>query len=310
MLKNKSLIAPSDLSLEEIEELLALAERIILNPANFSDVCRGKILASLFYEPSTRTKFSFDAAMLRLGGSTLGFSDPNTSSTAKGETIADSTRTVGQYADLIVVRHPKEGTAKLMSRYAGCPVINAGDGGHHHPTQTLTDLLTIRHYKNSFDGLTVGVCGDLKFGRTIHSLTTCLARFQNVKFLFISPEELTMPAFVKEELGAKGVSFAETTSLEGCIGQLDVLYMSRVQRERFISEEEYMRLKDYFVLTSEKMALAKPDMIVMHPLPRVNEIATEVDADPRAAYFEQVKFGMYIRMALIMKLLNIDEPRA
>ena len=310
MLECKHLIAPSDLTLAELEGLIALSQRIIENPARYAEVCKGKILASLFYEPSTRTKFSFDAAMLRLGGSTLGFSDPNTSSTAKGETIADSARTVGQYADLIVVRHPKEGTAKLMSRYAGCPVINAGDGGHHHPTQTLTDLLTIRHYKNSFDGLTVGVCGDLKFGRTIHSLTTCLARFQNVKFLFISPEELTMPAFVKEELDAKGVSYAETTSLEGCIGQLDVLYMSRVQRERFISEEEYLRLKDYFVLTSEKMALAKPDMIVMHPLPRVNEIATEVDADPRAVYFEQVKFGMYIRMALIMSLLHLPEPRA
>ncbi len=230
MLKNKSLIAPSDLSLEEIEELLALAERIILNPANFSDVCRGKILASLFYEPSTRTKFSFDAAMLRLGGSTLGFSDPNTSSTAKGETIADSARTVGQYADLIVVRSPKE-ERQTHDRYAGCPVVIAGDGGHHHPTQTLTDLLTIRHYKGGFDGLTVGVCGDLKFGRTIHSLTTCLARYENVRFLFISPEELSMPAFVKEELDINGVSYEETTSLEGCIGRLDVLYMSRVQRD-------------------------------------------------------------------------------
>ena len=309
MLECKSLIAPSDLTLTELEELISLARRIIESPARYAEVCKGKILASLFYEPSTRTKFSFDAAMLRLGGSTLGFSDPNTSSTAKGETIADSARTVGQYADLIVVRHPKEGTAKLMSRYAGCPVINAGDGGHHHPTQTLTDLLTIDHYKRSFSGLTVGVCGDLKFGRTIHSLTTCLARFQDVRFLFISPEELTMPAFVKEELDAKGVRYAETTSLEGCIDQLDVLYMSRVQRERFISEEEYLRLKDYFVLTSEKMALAKPDMIVMHPLPRVNEIAVEVDADPRAVYFEQVKFGMYIRMALIMKMLDMPEPR-
>jgi len=309
MLKNKSLIAPSDLSLEEIEELLALAERIIQTPANYADVCRGKILASLFYEPSTRTKFSFDAAMLRLGGSTLGFSDPNTSSAAKGETIADSARTVGQYADLIVVRSPKEGTAKLMSRYAGCPVVNAGDGGHHHPTQTLTDLLTIRHYKGGFDGLTVGVCGDLKFGRTIHSLTTCLARYENVRFLFISPEELRMPAFVKEELDAKRVPYEETTSLESCIGKLDVLYMSRVQRERFISEEEYLRLKDYFILTQEKLNLAKADTIVMHPLPRINEIAAEVDADPRAVYFDQVKFGMYVRMALIIKLLGMQEPQ-
>ena len=308
MLTNKSLIAPSDFTLEEIEELLSLSTRIIQSPERYAETCRGKLMASLFYEPSTRTKFSFDAAMLRLGGNTLGFSDPNTSSAAKGETIADSARTIGKYADLIVVRHPKEGTAKLMSRYADCPVINAGDGGHHHPTQTLTDLLTIRHYKGDFGGLTVGVCGDLKFGRTIHSLVTCLARYENVRFLFISPEELTMPAFVKEELNANGVPYAETTDLEGTIDQLDVLYMSRVQRERFISEEEYLRLKDYFILTAEKMELAKPDMIVMHPLPRINEIATEVDNDPRAAYFEQVRYGMFVRMALIMKLLGAQEP--
>jgi len=308
MLTNKSLIAPSDFSIEEIEELLALSGRIIDSPARYAKACEGKLLASLFYEPSTRTKFSFDAAMLRLGGSTLGFSDPNTSSAAKGETLADSARTVGQYADIIVVRHPKEGTAKLMSRYAGCPVVNAGDGGHHHPTQTLTDLLTIRNYKGTFDGLTIGVCGDLKFGRTIHSLVTCLARYENVRFLFISPDELTMPAFVKEELDAKGVPYEETTDLEGSIFKLDVLYMSRVQRERFISEEDYLRLKDFFILTTDKMQLAKPDMIVMHPLPRINEIAVEVDADPRAAYFQQVKFGMYVRMALIMKLLGVTEP--
>ncbi len=309
MLKDKNLIAPSDFTLEEIEELLQLSQRIIASPVKYADVCKGKLLASLFYEPSTRTKFSFDAAMLRLGGNTLGFSDPNTSSTAKGETIADSATTIGKYADIIVVRHPKEGTAKLMSRYAECPVINAGDGGHHHPTQTLTDLLTIRHYKGEFDGLTIGVCGDLKFGRTIHSLVTCMARYQNVRFLFISPEELRMPAFVKEELLAKGVPFTETNDLEGSIAELDVLYMSRVQRERFISEEEYLRLKDFFILTADKMALAKKDMIVMHPLPRINEIATEVDNDPRAAYFEQVKFGMFVRMALIMKLLGAEEPR-
>lgn len=308
MLKDKSLIAPSDFTLEEIEELLALAERILKTPEDYAACCRGKLMASLFYEPSTRTKFSFDAAMLRLGGNTLGFSDPNTSSAAKGETIADSARTIGKYADLIVVRHPKEGTAKLMSRYAGVPVINAGDGGHHHPTQTLTDLLTIRHYKGEFSGLTVGVCGDLKFGRTIHSLVTCLARYENVRFRFISPEELSMPAFVKEELNAKNVPYTETTDLEGTMHELDVLYMSRVQRERFISEEEYLRLKDYFILTAEKMTLAKPDMIVMHPLPRINEIATEVDDDPRAAYFEQVRYGMFVRMALIMKLLGAKEP--
>ncbi len=308
MLQNKSLIAPGDFSLPEIEEVLSLAERIIQNPSRFQEACKGKLLASLFYEPSTRTKFSFDAAMLRLGGSTIGFSDPSTSSAAKGETVADSARTVAQYANIIVVRHPKEGTAKLMSQYASCPVINAGDGGHHHPTQTLTDLLTIRNYKKSFSGLTVGVCGDLKFGRTIHSLVTCLSRYENVKFLFISPEELTMPAYVKQALNKANVPFTETTDLEGAMPMLDILYMSRVQRERFISEEEYLRLKDFFILTADKMALAKQDMIVMHPLPRVNEIATEVDQDPRAVYFEQVKFGMYVRMALIMKLLGAAEP--
>lgn len=308
MLQNKSLIAPGDFSLAEIEEVLSLAERIIQNPPHYQEACKGKLLASLFYEPSTRTKFSFDAAMLRLGGSTIGFSDPSTSSAAKGETIADSARTVAQYADIIVVRHPKEGTAKLMSQYASCPVINAGDGGHHHPTQTLTDLLTIRNYKRSFTGLTVGVCGDLKFGRTIHSLVTCLSRYENVTFLFISPEELTMPSYVKQALKKANVPFTETTDLEAAMPMLDILYMSRVQRERFISEEEYLRLKDFFVLTADKMALAKQDMIVMHPLPRVNEIATEVDQDPRAVYFEQVKFGMYVRMALIMKLLGAVEP--
>ncbi len=308
MLQNKSLIAPGDFSLSEIEEVLSLAERIIKNPNRYIEACKGKLLASLFYEPSTRTKFSFDAAMLRLGGSTIGFSDPSTSSAAKGETIADSARTVAQYADIIVVRHPKEGTAKLMSQYAACPVINAGDGGHHHPTQTLTDLLTIRNYKKRFDGLTVGVCGDLKFGRTIHSLVTCLARYENVQFLFISPEELTMPGYVKQALKKANVSFTETTDLEAAMSAVDLLYMSRVQRERFISEEEYLRLKDFFILTADKMALAKHDMIVMHPLPRVNEIATEVDSDPRAVYFEQVKFGMYVRMALIMKLLGVKEP--
>jgi aspartate carbamoyltransferase catalytic subunit len=306
MLKNRNLIAPSDFTIEEIEEILALAERIIQQPANYVEACKGKLLASLFYEPSTRTKFSFDAAMLRLGGQTIGFSDPATSSAAKGETVADNARTVSKYADLIVVRHPKEGTARLISQYADCPVINAGDGGHHHPTQTLTDLLTIRNYKKSFDGLTVGVCGDLKFGRTIHSLVTCLSRYGNVRFLFISPEELSMPSYIKEELAQHNVPYTETDDLEGCISQLDILYMSRVQRERFISEEEYLRLKDFFILTKSKMALAKSDMIVMHPLPRVNEISTEVDADKRAVYFEQVRFGMYVRMALIQKLLGVE----
>ncbi|MDO4567440.1 MAG: aspartate carbamoyltransferase [Clostridia bacterium] len=301
----RNLIDPSDFSVDELYELVADAQKIISSPDNFKHVADGKILASLFYEPSTRTKFSFDSAMLRLGGQVIGFSDPSTSSTAKGETIADSAKTVSQYADIIVVRHPKEGTARLMSKFADCPVINAGDGGHQHPTQTLTDLLTIMSCVGRLDNLSVGVCGDLKFGRTIHSLVTCLARFPRNRFVFISPDELSMPAYVKETISKHGVEFCETSDLEGSMPQLDILYMSRVQRERFVSEEEYLRLKDYFILTAAKMQCAKPDMIVMHPLPRVNEIATEVDSDPRAKYFEQVRFGMFIRMALIMKLLNL-----
>ncbi len=306
MLKGRNLIAPVDFSMEEIGSVLDLADRIIDNPEGYADACKGRVLASLFYEPSTRTKFSFDAAMLRLGGSVVGFSDPMTSSTAKGETVADSAKTVSQYADVIVVRHPKEGTAHLMGKYADCPVINAGDGGHMHPTQTLTDLLTIRQLKGRLDRMTVGVCGDLMFGRTIHSLVTCLSRCEGMKFLFISPKELRMPEYVRQVLDARGVPYTETDDLEGSIASLDILYMSRVQRERFVSEEEYLRLKDFFVLTEDKMALAKPDMIVMHPLPRVNEIAVEVDADPRAAYFRQVRFGMFVRMALIMKLIGIE----
>ena len=306
----RHLLQPSDFSIAELNDMLRLANRIISNPVAYAEVCKGKVLASLFYEPSTRTKFSFDTAMLRLGGQVIGFSDPTTSSTAKGETVADSALTISKYADIIVVRHPKEGTARLMSKHAECPVINAGDGGHMHPTQTLTDLLTIVNYKPEIKNLTVGVCGDLKFGRTIHSLVTCLARFENMKFVFISPEELKMPQYVKDEIESKGVEYRETNSLDDAIGNLDILYMSRVQRERFVSEEEYLRLKDYFILTNDKMAHARKDMIVMHPLPRVNEIATEVDSDPRAVYFNQVKFGMYVRMALIMTLLNIPDPLA
>lgn len=307
MLKGRNLIDPSDFTIRELNDLLALANNVIRNPQKYSEVCKGKLLASLFYEPSTRTKFSFDAAMNRLGGKVLGFSDPATSSTAKGESLADSAKTVSQYVDIIVVRHPKEGAAKLMSKYADCPVINAGDGGHQHPTQTLTDLLTILHYKKEIGNLNVGVCGDLKFGRTIHSLVTCLSRFENNRFVFISPKELKMPRYVKETIRERNISYHETNQLEDVIADLDILYMSRVQRERFISDEEYFRLRDYFILTAEKMALAKKDMIVMHPLPRVNEIATEVDQDPRAVYFQQVKMGMYVRMALIMKLLGADE---
>ncbi len=308
MYSGKHLIQPSDFTIEEINDILSLAKHIIQNPKAYADVCKGMVLASLFYEPSTRTKFSFDTAMLRLGGQVIGFSDPTTSSTAKGETVADSAKTVSKYADIIVVRHPKEGTAKLMSKFADCPVINAGDGGHQHPTQTLTDLLTIVNYKKEIKNLKVGVCGDLKFGRTIHSLVTCLSRFENIEFVFISPEELKMPGYVKEEIEPLGIKYTETDNLEQAMKDgLDILYMSRVQRERFISEEEYLRLKDFFILTKEKMALAKKDMIVMHPLPRVNEIATEVDSDPRAVYFEQVRFGMYVRMALIMTLLGIKD---
>ncbi len=306
MITSRCLIEPGDLSVREINDLLELASHIIQEPSKYSSVCKGKVLASLFYEPSTRTKFSFDTAMYRLGGQVVGFSDPNTSSTAKGETIADSAKTVSQYADLIVVRHPKEGTAKLMSRHADCPVINAGDGGHQHPTQTLTDLMAIRHFKGEVGNLTIGVCGDLKFGRTIHSLVICLIRFLNIKFVFISPEELRMPSFVKYAVAGQNIPYEETNDLEAAIPKLDVLYMSRVQRERFISEEEYLRLRDFFILTKEKLQLAKPDMIIMHPLPRVNEIPTEIDSDPRAVYFKQVKFGMYVRMALIMLLLGLE----
>lgn len=306
MLKGRNLIAPVDFTMDEIGEILDLADRIVADPAEFAEKCRGKVLASLFYEPSTRTKFSFDTAMLRLGGSVVGFSDPSTSSTAKGETVADSAKTVSQYADVIVVRHPKEGTAHLMGKYSDCPVINAGDGGHMHPTQTLTDLLTIRQLMGRLENLTIGLCGDLMFGRTIHSLTTCLARSKGMKFVFISPKELRIPEYVLHTLDEAGIEYTETENLEESIPELDILYMSRVQRERFVNEEEYLRLKDFFILTEDKMAKAKEKMIVMHPLPRVNEIATEVDSDPRAAYFRQVKYGMFVRMALIMKLLGID----
>lgn len=306
MLKNRSLIAPTDFTIEELNEIIELANDIISNPDRYSQVCKGKLLASIFYEPSTRTKFSFDSAMYRLGGSVIGFSDPSTSSAAKGETLADSAKIFSQYADVIVIRHPKEGTAKLFSQYSDCPVINAGDGGHQHPTQTLTDLLTISRLKGRLNNMTIGVCGDLKFGRTIHSLVSSMSRYDNVKFIFISPNELKMPKYITDLLDKKNIPYAETTNLEESIPNVDVLYMSRVQRERFVSEEEYLRLKDFFILTEEKMSLAKQDMIVMHPLPRVTEIATDVDSDPRAKYFEQAKFGMYVRMALIMKLLGIE----
>ncbi len=307
MLKNRSLIAPTDFTVSEIDEIIQLANDIISRPEHYCEACKGKLLASVFYEPSTRTKFSFDSAMSRLGGSVIGFSDPKSTSAAKGETLADSAKIFSQYADIIVVRHPKEGTAKLFSNYSDCPVINAGDGGHQHPTQTLTDLLTISRYKGRLDNMTIGVCGDLKFGRTIHSLVSSMSRYDNVKFIFISPNELKMPQYIIDILNEKHIPYTETSDLEESIPKVDVLYMSRVQRERFVSEEEYLRLKDFFILTADKLSKAKEDMIVLHPLPRVTEIATDVDADPRAKYFEQAKCGMYVRMALIMKLLGIDE---
>ncbi|NDL67412.1 aspartate carbamoyltransferase [Anaerotalea alkaliphila] len=303
MLKGRHIIESTDLSLEELESLFQLAERIVEAPQRFSDRGRGKILATLFYEPSTRTRFSFEAAMLRLGGQVIGFSEPGSSSAAKGESIGDTIRTVGCYADAAVMRHPKEGAPRLASKFSSIPVINAGDGGHQHPTQTLTDLLTIRRLKGDISNKTIGLCGDLMFGRTVHSLVNALAQYDNLHFVFISPPELTIPPYILEELGSN--TYEQTNDLEAVMGKLDILYMTRIQRERFFNEEEYLRLKGYYILDAEKMELAKEDMIVMHPLPRVDEIAPEVDRDPRAVYFQQAKFGMYIRMALIMELLGL-----
>lgn len=304
MLKGRHLIEPGDFTIEELESIFGLADKIIANQEEYIDCCKGKLLASLFYEPSTRTRFSFESAMLRLGGKIIGFDNPANSSVSKGETIADTIRTVFCYADIGVIRHPREGTAKLVSKAVPeMPIINAGDGGHEHPTQTLTDLLTIRHEKGTCDGHVVGVCGDLLFGRTIHSLVKTLARYKDVKFVFISPKELKMPEYFLSML--EPGSYVETDNLDAVIGDLDILYMSRVQRERFVNEEEYLRLKDVYILDKKKMRHAKEDMIVMHPLPRVNEIAVDVDADPRAVYFKQAKYGMYVRMALISKLLGV-----
>jgi len=305
MLKGRHYIEPLNLSVEETEELFRRAIDIEKKPADYRDLCRGNILATLFFEPSTRTRLSFEAAMLRLGGSCLGFAEPGSSSAAKGECLADTIRTVACYADAIVMRNPKEGAALLASRWSEVPVINAGDGGHHHPTQTLTDLLTIRHLRGKIGNLNVGFCGDLKFGRTVHSLTGALSRYENIKMVFISPNELTIPAFLKSQaLKKNNISYIETDSLDKVIGDLDVLYMTRVQRERFFNEEDYIRLKDSYILNMEKMAMAKKDMMVLHPLPRVNEIDLEVDGDPRAMYFKQAKYGMYVRMALLAAILG------
>lgn len=302
MLKGRNLIKPNDLTVAEIDEICSLAEQIIVDPNSFNEVCRGKILATLFFEPSTRTRLSFEAAMLHLGGTVEGFSDAANSSTAKGESLADTIRTVSSYVDVIAMRSPKEGAALLASQYADCPVINAGDGGHFHPTQTLTDMLTIRALKGGFEGHTIGFCGDLKFGRTVHSLAEAMTRYKNNKYVFISPNELAVPEYITQYLDELGIEYTTAERLESVIGDLDILYMTRVQKERFFNEQDYIRLKDSYILDNEKMALARQNMIVLHPLPRVNEISPEVDSDPRAAYFKQVKYGMYVRMALIAKL--------
>jgi aspartate carbamoyltransferase catalytic subunit len=303
----KHIISPTDLTVSELNELLELSEEIIQNPKKFADVCRGKKLATLFYEPSTRTRLSFEAAMLNLGGNILGFASADSSSASKGESVADTIRVISSYADICAMRHPKEGAPLVASTFSSIPVINAGDGGHNHPTQTFTDLLTIKNLKGRLNNLTVGFCGDLKFGRTVHSLINALARYENINLVLISPEELRIPAYIREEvLKANNIPFQEIRKLEDALPSLDILYMTRVQRERFFNEEDYIRLKDIYILDDKKMAHAKSDMLVLHPLPRVNEIATEVDDDPRAVYFKQAQFGVYVRMALIMKLLEVE----
>ncbi len=306
MLKGRSLLDPMDFTTEELNEVFDFADQIIANPEKYSHICDGKILATLFYEPSTRTRFSFEAAMLRLGGRVLGFSEPNSSSAAKGESISDTIRTIACYADIAAMRHPKEGAPRVAAQSTDMPVINAGDGGHQHPTQTLTDLLTIRSIKGTLSNLTIGLCGDLKFGRTVHSLIKAMSRYENIKFILISPNELRIPDYIKRGILEKNnIEFEEVERLEEVVEKLDILYMTRVQRERFFNEEDYIRLKDSYILDAEKMSRAKKDMIVLHPLPRVNEISYEVDSDPRACYFRQAKYGMFVRMALIAKLLGV-----
>ena len=301
----RSLIDISELTTGEIEELIGVANDIIANPEKYSEKCRSKKLATLFFEPSTRTRLSFEAAMLELGGSVLGFSEAQSSSASKGESVADTAKVISCYADIIAMRHPKEGAPLVAARNASIPVINAGDGGHCHPTQTLADLLTIYREKGGFDNLTVGFCGDLKFGRTVHSLISALIRYKNVRFVLISPNELKLPGYVKDKLDKNGIEYTETDSLENSIADLDILYMTRVQKERFFNEEDYLRLRDTYILTPEKMALASDKLRVLHPLPRVNEISVAVDGDPRACYFKQVLYGKYMRMALILKLLEV-----
>lgn len=303
----KHLLSPHDLTEEELNELLDLASDIAADPGRYSECCRGKKLATLFYEPSTRTRLSFEAAMINLGGSVLGFSSADSSSASKGESVSDTIRVVSCYADICAMRHPKEGAPYVASLHSGIPIINAGDGGHQHPTQTLTDLMTIKELKGHFDNLTIGLCGDLKFGRTVHSLIESLVHYENVHFVLISPKELRVPDYIRDDI-LKGHDYVEVERLEDAIPNLDILYMTRVQRERFFNEEEYMRMKGFYILDNAKMKLARPDMIVMHPLPRVNEISVEVDDDPRAVYFKQAQFGVYMRMALILKLLEVKLP--
>lgn len=303
----RHLISPLDFTVEELDELMDVALDISKNPEKYAEVCHGKKIATLFYEPSTRTRLSFEAAMMNLGGNALGFSSASSSSAAKGESVADTIRIISCYADICAMRHPKEGAALVAAMNSSIPVINAGDGGHQHPTQTLTDLMTIRTLKGRLDHITIGLCGDLKFGRTVHSLINALVRYQDVKFVLISPKELRVPDYIRHDvLEANGAEYEEVTQLEDVLPKLDLLYMTRVQKERFFNEEEYIRMKDCYILDSKKMALAAPDMLVLHPLPRVNEISVEVDKDPRAVYFKQVQFGVYIRMALILKLLEIQ----
>ena len=305
----RHLMSPLDFSVDELDRLLDLANDIEKYPNKYAHACEGKKLATCFYEPSTRTRLSFEAAMLNLGGSVLGFASADSSSASKGESVSDTIRVISCYADICAMRHPKEGAPLVASQKSRIPVINAGDGGHQHPTQTLADLLTIRSLKGRLDNMTIGLCGDLKFGRTVHSLISALIRYPGIKFVLISPEELRIPSYIREDvLRANNVPFTEVERLEDAIPQLDVLYMTRVQKERFFNEEDYVRLKDFYILTKAKMELAPEDMIVLHPLPRVNEISVEVDADPRAAYFKQVQYGVYVRMALILTLLEVKLP--
>ncbi|MBR6665527.1 MAG: aspartate carbamoyltransferase [Lachnospiraceae bacterium] len=301
----RHLLSPMDFTTEELDKLFDLANDIENNPAKYAHACDGRILATCFYEPSTRTRLSFESAMLRLGGQVLGFSDAGSSSASKGESVSDTIKVISGYADICAMRHPKEGAPMVAAEKSDIPVINAGDGGHQHPTQTLTDLLTIRSLTGTIGNFTIGLCGDLKFGRTVHSLIHALERYEGINFIFISPQELRVPDYITEELKANNIPYEEVTNLETVMPQLDFLYMTRVQRERFFNEEDYIRLKDFYILDTAKMELAKPEMLVLHPLPRVNEISVEVDKDPRAAYFKQAKYGVYVRMALILTLLEL-----